>query len=469
MNQNIVKMEYAVRGILPIRAMELARELKQGVKKPFDSIIFANIGDPHAMGQQPTTFFRQVVACCDYPELMNYNVFPNDVKRRASKLLSGIGGGGIGSYSDSQGPLKLREDVAQSISDGKHDCNPDDIFLCAGATDGIKSVLHLIDFGQGKDRTGVLTPIPQYPLYSATLTEMNLVQIKYYLDEDNAWAINVDSVHSIVQKAREKCTPRALVVINPGNPTGQCFSRRNVEDIVRYCSKEGLIIIADEVYQENIYAKGMQFHSFRKVANDIGLGPNDITIASFYSASKGYMGECGYRAGFMELYGLDPVVKNQFRKHRTANLCSSNAGQVIMNCIVNPPKPGDESYELFAKERENVLMSLTDKASKVSEAFNSIKGVKCNRIDGAMYAFPSITLPKRAIEAANSAKMAPDTFFCLDFLENTGICVVPGSGFGQREGTYHFRTTILPDTEKMQRFLVAFEDFYKKFVAKYTD
>lgn len=84
-----------------------------------------------------------------------------------------------------------------------------------------------------------------------------------------------------------------------------------------------------------------------------------------------------------------------------------------------------------------------------------------------MYAFPHFTLPQKAIDAAKKAGQTPDTFYAFQLLESTGICIVPGSGFGQRPNTYHFRTTILPQPEKLKEMLSMFESFHKKFMAQY--
>lgn len=81
-------------------------------------------------------------------------------------------------------------------------------------------MLKLLAAGEGRTRTGVLIPIPQYPLYSAALAELNVVQVNYYLDEERTWALDVAELRRALLKAREHCCPRALCIINPGNPTG---------------------------------------------------------------------------------------------------------------------------------------------------------------------------------------------------------------------------------------------------------
>lgn len=103
----------------------------------------------------------------------------------------------------------------------------------------------------------------------------------------------------------------------------------------------------------------------------------------------------------------------------------------------------------------------------VADTFNSFEGFSCNPVQGAMYAFPQVSIPPKAIEAAKKANQAPDVFYAFQLLENTGICIIPGSGFGQKPGTFHFRTTILPQPEKLKTMLEKFRDFHTEFVQKY--
>ena len=372
-------------------------------------------------------------------------------------------------FSASPGIDIIRQDVAEYIStrDG-HASNPDDIILSTGASDGIKSVLNLLmTGGVGNERAGIMIPVPQYPLYSATLTEFNAYQIQYFLDEDNNWALDVNELKRAMKAARDKCVPRAICVINPGNPTGQVLTRKNIEDVIKFAYEESLMILADEVYQHNIYAKGSEFFSFKKVMVEMGAPYCQMELASFMSASKGFMGECGFRGGYAEIINLRPDVKAIFLKSISAKLCPPVIGQAVIDTIVNPPKKGDQSYELFEKEKIEVLSLLKQKARMVTDLFNSIEGITCNEVQGAMYAFPRIFLPPKAVATAKAKGQAPDFFYCFQLLEETGICVVPGSGFGEKEGTYHFRITILPQIEKMKTVLVKFKDFHLKFLKDY--
>lgn len=469
MNPNVKKLEYAVRGPLVIRATAIEKELEAGASKPFKEVTKANIGDAHAMGQKPITFLRQVVATCLMPSLLDDPALPEDVKTRARLILGGCKGGSLGSYSDSAGIEIIRHHVADYITkrDGGIESSWENVVLCAGASEGIKGILQVMTNHTGGQRNGVMVPIPQYPLYSATIAEFDLDQVSYYLDESKNWALDVDELERSYQEAKKTCSPRALVVINPGNPTGQVLSRDNIEAIIKFAHKNRLFVLADEVYQHNVYAEGCKFHSFKKVINEMGAPYKDMELASFMSISKGYMGECGLRGGYSELVNMDPQVKAMFLKMISAKLCPTTLGQAVVECVANPPTPEEPSYQAYEAEKSAVLASLAERAKLVADTFNTVPGMKCNIVQGAMYAFPQISLPKKACEAAAAAGQAPDVFYAFQLLENTGICVVPGTGFGQKPGTHHFRTTILPQPDKLKTMLEKFRVFHADFIKKY--
>ncbi|NXK92282.1 ALAT2 aminotransferase, partial [Formicarius rufipectus] len=462
MNAAVRRVEYAVRGPIVARALQLEKELKEGVPKPFSEVIKANIGDAHAMGQTPITFLRQVTALCLCPELMANPSIPNDAKERARRLLAACGGQSVGSYSASPGLDVVREDVARYIE--RRDGVParaQDIYLSTGASDGIMNMLKLLVGGCGPSRTGVLIPIPQYPLYSAALAELDAVQLNYFLNEERGWGLDVAELRRAVSEGRGHCQPRALCVINPGNPTGG----HGVTSHSRIPGIPGSL----QVYQDNVYAPGCAFHSFKKVLMEMGPPYSEsVELASFHSISKGFMGECGLRGGYMEVVNLDPAVKEQLGKLVSVRLCPPVLGQLVLDVVMNPPQPGEPSYERFQAEKTAVLSALAQKAQLTQEIFNKTPGIHCNPVQGAMYSFPRIDLPPKAVAAAKAQDQSPDMFFCMRLLEETGICVIPGSGFGQREGTFHFRMTILPPTEKLQVLLEKLSCFYTKFVREFS-
>ncbi|XP_013182511.1 PREDICTED: alanine aminotransferase 1 isoform X1 [Papilio xuthus] len=470
LNPNIIKLEYAVRGPLVIRAGEIEKELEKGAKKPFKTVIKANIGDAHAMGQTPITFIRQVIACVTYPDLIKNSDFPADVKQRAKDILKACGGGSVGSYSMSQGIELVRRHVAEYIE--KRDGHParwQDICLSTGASTAIKNVLQMLCNKIDGKPSGVMIPIPQYPLYSASLAEYGLEQVRYYLDEERDWGLDVAELTRALKQADKTCKVRALVVINPGNPTGQVLTRANIEAIVKFAHENGLLLLADEVYQKNVYAPGSEFFSFKKVMREMGEPySSELELASFMSVSKGYVGECGLRGGWMELVNLQPEVQAQLYKCISAMLCPTTLGQTAVDCVAKEPAQGEESYEVWSREKAAVLASLAERATMIAETFNSMQGFKCNVVQGAMYAFPRIELPEKAIAAAKAEGKAPDVFYAFRLLEETGICIVPGSGFGQRPGTYHFRTTILPQPALLRHMLDSFKTFHQNFTKQYS-
>ncbi|XP_030766053.1 alanine aminotransferase 1 [Sitophilus oryzae] len=469
LNPNIIALEYAVRGPLVIRAGEIEKELEKGVKKPFTEVIKANIGDCHAMGQVPITFIRQVLTLVTSPSLLDDPRFPDDAKERARTILKGCRGGSVGSYTDSPGIEIIRRHVAQYIE--RRDGIPADwqnVVISAGASDGIKNILKLMICNVGGKPPGVLIPIPQYPLYSASLAEFGINQVGYYLNESKNWSLDISELQRAITEAKKNCEVRAIVVINPGNPTGQVLPRENIEEIIKFAYKERLFVLADEVYQDNIYAPGSKFYSFKKVLMEMGEPYSSMELASFMSCSKGYMGECGLRGGYTEVVNMCPKVKAMYLKAISAMLCPTALGQSCLDAIVNPPQKGEPSYESFIKEKTAVLDSLKLRAKMVADTFNSMEGFSCNTVQGAMYAFPQITLPQKAIEAAKSEGKQPDVFYAFELLESTGICIVPGSGFGQKPGTYHFRTTILPQPEKLKSMLEKFAEFHSQFIKKYS-
>lgn len=149
------------------------------------------------------------------------------------------------------------------------------------------------------------------------------------------------------------------------------------------------------------------------------------------------------------------------------NLCSNLPGQVMCEMMVNPPKPGDASYESNKAEFDKIFESLQRRALKLVTGLNSLEGVTCNASSGAMYAFPQIAFPQKWLDHCKSLGVPADTQYCLELLDATGICVVPGSGFGQVPGTYHFRTTFLPQEDKMDGVNDRLKTFHGSFMDKY--
>jgi len=272
---------------------------------------------------------------------------------------------------------------------------------------------------------------------------------------------------SLEQARRAGTKVRALVVINPGNPTGNCLKMENMVQIVELCKSENLVLMADEVYQENVYG-ATPFTSFKKVARSLGKSYDDLQMVSFHSVSKGFLGECGQRGGYMEVCGMDEDIMLQFYKLASISLCSGSTGQIMVGLMVNPPAPNSPSFPLFEREQNQILQSLKRRAKRLAVGLNDIPGVRCNPIAGAMYAFPRISLPVKFVEEATAKHKHPDLVYCMRLVEETGIVVVPGSGFGQYPGTYHFRNTILPPEDKLDEAIKRWKAFHTKLLKQYA-
>lgn len=191
---------------------------------------------------------------------------------------------------------------------------------------------------------------------------------------------------------------------------------------------------------------------------------------------------CGSRGAYYELIHLNKDVRLQFNKYVSSSICSTVWGQIIMDAIIDPPKQGEPSFQLYQIEKFDVLNQLKQKAKLITKVLNSIEGIHCNPVMGfvclfsetknpyffilkrAMYAFPRIDLPVKSIEYAKQVNIEGDVFYCCQLLEQTGICVVPGSGFKQKANTYHFRITILSPIEQMKMILDKLRVFHLNFL-----
>jgi alanine transaminase len=171
----------------------------------------------------------------------------------------------------------------------------------------------------------------------------------------------------------------------------------------------------------------------------------------------------------MEVVGWDGKVVEHLYKLASSCLCPNLDGQIMMDLMVRGPEPGSESYDTHETEKATIFESLKRRAKTVAEGLNSIPGFSCQPAQGALYLFPKIELPQAAIKAAEAKGQSPDTLYALSVLENTGICVVPASGFHQKPGRYGFRTTFLPSEEEMSRAVELFRKHHEDFCRQYVD
>ena len=471
LNPRVLEAQYAVRGELVLKSMQYAKELENGSSNlPFKSIIACNIGNPQEVGQSPISFPRQVLALCTCPELLQIpsvvDNLPVDVVERAQRYLKEIPSG-TGAYSQSKGVEVVRDEIAAFIEerDG-HPAQPEHIFVTDGASPAVQMSLQAMI---AHENVGIMIPIPQYPLYSAAIAMNGGKAVSYFLDESADWGLHISELQRSLDEATANGTEcRAVAVINPGNPTGQVMPYDEMKGVVQFCHDNGLVLLADEVYQENIWMKDRTFNSFKKVVRDMeasgDISVGETELLSFHSVSKGFYGECGRRGGYVEFVNIDEDALDQMYKLASVNLCSNLDGQLTVGLMVQPPKEGQPSYTQYMEEKTGIMESLQRRADRIVNALNTLEGVTCNTTQGSLYAFPQIQLPQGAVDRANELGKPPDTYYCLQLLDATGIVVVPGSGFGQVNGTWHFRTTILPQEEDFDDVIDRMTTFHTEFM-----
>lgn len=463
----VLKAEYAIEGAICIKADQIALEMKKGKKFPFPELIRCNIGNPFELGKKEITFPRQLIAATECEAVRKSDIFPKEVRDRAQEFLDNISGG-LGAYSGGAGHDFVRENVAKFIleRDG-YPANPNHIILTNGASHAVKRTLEMFI----KDtHVGVLVPLPTYPVYTAEIVLRGGIIIPCYLDESEKWKLHVSVLENQYNEAKSNgIDPRILVLINPSNPTGAVMTKNEIECIIRFCEERNVLIMADEVYQNNIYNNERPFVPVRRLVCEM---KSKVQMISIHSISKGFLGECGHRGGYMEFYNIDEKVIEQGIKMATIDQCSSTVGQLLLDLMVRPPT-SPECRSLWDEEKNRELTGLKEKADRLVEAMNKMPGISCTTADGAMYVFPSLHLPQKAIDEAkeliiDGEPAEPDMFWSWNLLIETGIVTVPGSGFGQSPGSYHFRIAFLPPPDKMERLITKMSDFQERFMQKYA-
>ena len=470
-NRNLIEMEYAVRGPIPQRAVELRKQGRQTIP--------CNIGNPQALGQSPISYYRQVLSLIEDPSKIERERKFNRLFRNIADQSEGLettdfideyvldlcdsflrqAPTGLGAYTESSGPLFIREAVAAFIDrrDGVDDSggvksDPGNIFITNGASEGVK---YLIELLISNPRDGIMIPIPQYPLYSATIRKCGGVQVNYYPDEDQGWLLNREILEESIESARKNGVKvKGIVVINPGNPTGAILDEKTIREVIDFARENDIVIMADEVYQENVY--GAEFVSFARA-----LGGDKVPLFSFHSISKGFYGECGHRGGYLEVrnaprvQGSDLSLTDIIVKQASVSLCSNTVGQLLVYLMVNPPAEYSIPYIGFKQEKERILNELYEKATMIREGFKEMDSVECFGRTGAMYLFPRLN----KLPAGTT-----DFDYCMNLLETTGLTTVNGSGFGQKEGTHHLRIAFLPPKELIEKVLPEWIKFHNEYV-----
>jgi len=288
-----------------------------------------------------------------------------------------------------------------------------DIFITTGASEGIDLCLTaLLEPGQN-----VLTPVPGYPFYTATLAKLKAKANFYYLDESNGWQPDVADIAAKINKGT-----RAIVVVNPNNPTGSLAGRDTLQAIVDLAGEHNLLILADDIYDKLVF-DGAEFVPLASLSDE-------VPMVTFNGMSKSYLAP-GFRLGWGVVTGPAEVLGDYIEainKMLRARLSANHPEQWAVPVALE----GDHSHVT------KMLAKLTRRRDLTVEMLNAIDGISCVPPGGAFYAFARLHTDR------------PDTEFTTELCRRTGVVVVPGSGFGQAPGTQHFRAVFLPEEATLE-------------------
>jgi alanine-synthesizing transaminase len=300
---------------------------------------------------------------------------------------------GHNGYTASDGILEAREAVAADFTSRGVPTLPDRVLITSGTSEGLELALTaIVDDGEA-----VLVPSPTYPLYTAVLAKIGADPQYYRTDPDNHWLPDLDHL-------RRQITPatRALVVIDPNNPTGAIYPDAVRRELIAIAEQYGLMILADEVYGDLAYDGPVP---------PMATLDLDAPIISYSSLSKAYLAP-GWRAGWMAV-GATPRLDGALRAIRKladGRLCSPGPMQYAVTAALT----GDRSHQETFRHELRVRATLT------TERLNAVDGIRCVQPRGAFYAMPQVSLPPGKTDAD----------YVLALLRATGILCVYGSGFG---------------------------------------
>ncbi|XP_056620657.1 alanine aminotransferase 2-like isoform X2 [Triplophysa dalaica] len=439
----------------------ISHQLKQGLSmsRSFNKVLDVSSGNIHSAGVKPITFIRQVLAGCLYPSLLDGDDFPPDVRSRAQTLLSQCDGNSI----DSSGLAYVRSNVAKFISlrDGGIPSSPEHIFITCGSQRGLMSVMRLLCQSEG--RSAVLIPDPTPHTLTRILETVGLVPLPYRLQEQGGWSLERAELKRVIKTSRTHCCPRAIYINNPGNPTGHIQSRESIETVIRFAAEENLFLLVDEIYQNTVWVKDKEFVSYKRVLVEMGNPYHDrVQLASFHSLSNGIMGECGLRAGYMELVNVDEGLLLYTEVLLTGDINTPVIGQIALDVMVDPPRPGDASYDLYIQEVSYRLSTLRLNISSAVDFMNDLSGFTCSTVQSGIYIYPHLSLPHTA------HTQIAGLCYCRRLLEDQGVCV----GFNDckkedhtdSHNCFHLRLCVMMSSDDLEDFLCRLQTFHLQFL-----
>ena len=395
----LAEVRYDVRG--PI-AQEAARLERAGHR-----ITRLNIGNPAPFGFQA----------------------PEQILRHMIKTLPTAQG-----YSDSQGIYSARVAVAQYYqARGLRDATPEDVWLGNGVSELISMVLTAL-LAPGDE---LLIPAPDYPLWTGATKLAGGRAVHYQCDESNRWWPDPEEIESKVTDRT-----KALVLINPNNPTGAVYPREILEAIVDICRRRNLMLLADEIY-ENITFGEAEMVNAATVADDV------LTV-TFSGLSKTWR-VAGFRSGWIYVSGPTHRAKN-YLEGLTLLMNMRMCANVPAQHAIQAALGGYQSIE------ELILPGgrLYEQTTVAHRLLSQIEGVTVEKADGALYLFPRLDPEVYPI--------ADDQEFVIDLLRQKKVLLSHGRAFNW-DDTQHFRLVTLPSVEDLEVAIADIADF----LAEYRD
>lgn len=322
-------------------------------------------------------------------------------------------------YSDSQGLYSARKAVMQyGQRKGIRGVEIDDVTLGNGVSELITMALT----GLLADGDEVLIPAPDYPLWTAATTLAGGVAVHYRCDEEQGWEPDVEDIESLVTERT-----RALVIINPNNPTGAVYSKDVLTKIVDVARKHDLVVMADEIYDKILYDEA-QHTSIASLADD-------VLFVTMNGLSKAYR-VAGFRSGWMTVSGAKHRAQGYTEALRllaSVRLCANVPAQHIVQTSLG----GYQSINEYIRPGGR----LYEQRKVAWEMINEIDGLSCTKPEGALYLFPKIDTEKFGI--------VDDERFVLDLLRSEHVLAVQGTGF-HLSTPDHFRIVFLPTVRELR-------------------
>jgi alanine-synthesizing transaminase len=373
--------------------------LSDKVKKSGKQILSLNIGDP-----------------CQF----DFDV-PEHMKTATLEAMRK----GLNGYSPASGIPEAVEAIRKEAVEVYGIKTIRNIFVSTGGSEAIDLCLTaLLEPGDN-----VLIPAPGYPLYSAILAKLQAGENYYYLDEEDGWQPNIDDIVSRIDGRT-----RAIVIINPNNPTGSVCTREKLEQLIEVARAHNLLVLMDEIYSKLIL-DNLPHHSLAAI-------DSELPVVTFNGLSKNYLAP-GWRIGWAVFSGAAELIDNyaeNVNKLVRARLCANHPEQYA----IKPALEGGDAHLIYAVRKLRERRDLTFKR------LNEIKHISCVKPLGAFYAFPRLHIEDS------------DEEWVKGMLFETGVLVVHGSGFGEKEGTRHFRVVFLPDLKTLGSAYDKMEQYMEK-------